>query len=305
MEEQNINVPIEVIQRRFLLFEQYKNTTNIGLMHDEEDDLADINFNFDYECIGKEAYLFHIDIGFCIKSWANILVRTSFQVPFQQNLDLLFVREVTMPMVDIALKTCVDAFMQCCENHLIAYPDSIELPKETVDNFSNTMIDLYFNYRKVDDMANKEMIDQHFLSFTPGSITQLMLNGTLMITEQVLWLHPGFNRSHNREIFPVPMPIYNTIKLKCLKIEDSKIEFNMLQSTFLLLCMDCALSLLFSDHAPLLTQILEALNFTLEDQDKYIKETNKFLISVRKSMEESGTTISNLENRPDWNSIIQ
>ena len=86
---------------------------------------------------------------------------------------------------------------------------------------------------------------------------------------------------------------------------NEKVKLNLLESTHFILCMDCALNLLLGDHAPLLTEAIAANGMTKANEEIYIKEASEFMKGVRETLEKSQATITNLAERPDWNSLLR
>jgi hypothetical protein len=306
MEKTVIELTAKTIAKNVLFFEPMDPAMALLLADvSPENPKADLSFNYDYEKEGELYFLFHIDTGLAVRPLAEIWTRTTFKLAYGGKFADLFVPDALDPMNKIAFEICDGAFKQRCKEHGINFTGTINYTPDDISRFTEIMIEQYHKSRKRDDEHNRRMIEQQFLGFTQGKMTRLLINGTIMIMDEVLWLNPSFNRRHNREVFPVPMPVYNTLKMKCLKLENEDVQLNLYHSAFFLLCLDCALTLLFSDYSGLLTERLAANGLTEEKEKEYIKYASDYFKNVEASLKKNKATISNLENRPDWVALLK
>jgi hypothetical protein len=294
-------VNIELIKRYRLLFETIEEGSPEWLVHNNE---TQATFSFDSDFEQKPHYLFHLDAGMTVHRKASLITRSTFAIDYDGPFENLFVPTATVPMVKAAYEVCLNEMKNQCAAQKIPYEVKVELGDEFYQSFSRQMIDYYVNTRKDEDLHNSKLRDDEFLSFSPGNKIMLLVNGTYIITDEVLFLNPLFNRKHNVLNF-LPAAQYHTVKLKCREAVTKEVKLNGYDSTFFLLCVDLALQMLIGDFADVLMPALVRHGLHAEAQKQYIEYANGFISSVNAKLKENGARIDVLAERKDWNSIIQ
>ena len=266
---------------------------------------ASINFNYDYERANETEWKMHFDFGIKCTPLAEIKVRTSYQIECGE--EELFTNNVLAPMVEEAFTNCITAFKEQCAENKLPFKGDLKLDEQFITGLCGDIINKYFGTRKPDDERNKEMLKDG-LRLTVGGNTQLLVKGTFMIMDEILFLNHAFNRKANVKLMADNILMetkYYTVKQNCMQIEKGPIALSWLHSIMYCICVDVAIQILLSDHAQTLEKVLHKNNFTELRQREFIKFGNDLLSRLNQSLKESGTRITNLEERKDWAALIQ
>ena len=304
--QESIDVEIKVIKQVFLWFMPYQSTDPEVLNNDSDNGVfkANVTHSFDFEKVKKEQWIIHIDIGINVIPLAKIRVRTSFQVSCPDK--VLLSPEILDTINKMAIKGAEKGFLQECKVHNIAHNftkmvDAEDLGISFRDNIINQ-----FNNRK-NNNSSLTKINKGALSFTTGLNTLLITHGTFIILDNVLHVNRLFDLAHNQKVFheAVPEPIYYTIKLICMELNEKKINLVFLHAALFQICLDCAIQLLLDRHAQTLQPALIEADFFPDKQKKFIEYGSSSLRDFRKAYKISGSRVENLEIKYDWNSLIK
>jgi hypothetical protein len=172
---------------------------------------------------------------------------------------------------------------------------------------SRNILNMYYNHREKDDISNFKLMEPG-QSMTIGGNTLLVVKGTFMIMDEILFRNPDFDRKHNVNAIAennIPEPIYHTIKSNCLQLEKEIIQLTWVQTIQFYLLLDIALQMLLGEHSDTLQTALGANNFTPFRQQEFIEFGSLFYDNLNKSLKESGSTIGNFKDRKNWSDIIR
>jgi hypothetical protein len=272
--------------------------------HLTEDNSLTHTFDEDYEKLPGGRFRFHVDTGIYIHRIAKGLTRTTCECEFDGTLDELFRPYVISVIVKGAFNVCVNEMkLQCAD---IGRPLLQEwtVPDETVNMYTTAWIENYFREGKRIEEGNRRMTEKEFIGFTPGWNIEMLINGTFMITDEVVLKNPLFKREQNFKNL-MQSSKYQSLKLKCMKVAKEDVSLNLLESTWLVICIDLALQMLIGDYADVLAPSLLKSGMTEETKKEYIEIAGGFIESVNESLKQSKATVTDLEERKDWSSIIQ
>jgi hypothetical protein len=304
-----ITLQWEVAQRNWLWFEKYDPFDPEVINSNIEPDQLQLTFssNFDYEMLPKKKPRVYIDIGLKALPLASIYFRVRFE---GESCDLYwsnyFQPEVIEPCVKAAVDECVRAFKEQCIANEINLTAEIKPGPITVQNITNAICDAYHNHRRGMDKDNRKVINSPGLEVTPGRKTQIPLKITFMILDDVLFNNRNFNRRENLENFTevVPVPLYHTVKMKCMEIDKGEIKLSLYHTAFFLVCLDCALQLMLGDHEQELLTSLNGTGLSIASRDIFIEEGSILLRDFKKQTKSAGVHITFLDKRYDWNALI-
>ncbi|MEI8201762.1 MAG: hypothetical protein WCH34_02045 [Bacteroidota bacterium] len=304
--EKEITLDAEVKNRVILWFLPYTPEEVLIMGEDVNGETLNLTLThaFDYEEIGRNRWRMHIDIGFDLKPIAKIKTRLTYEIKCKKS--LLF-HPASIDLTNkMALELAQDAFIDSCKEEQIEVPIlGIENIEEYAKGLSKGMIELA-QYRFKDDEINPKG-NVGLITISPGTHTMLLVQGTFFILDEVLHSNKVFDLEHNQEVFHevIPEPIYYTLKLNCMALEEGTIKLKFRENIFFQICIDCTLQLLLHDHFEKLLPIMMEGGFDEASQKEYISFANKYLTDLRESYQKSGATITNLQTRYDWNSMLK
>jgi hypothetical protein len=299
----------KVVQRNFMWFEVF-NPLHPEILaggYDISETKASFSWNFDYESLPFGMKRFYADIGLKVLPHAAILTRTGFEIDSPDYLwDDLFTKEMIKPMIEVAVKQCLNAFREQCVANKVDFNGEVLIDEKTIDGLTHSIVSSYFSFRRNNDAANKVLLHASGMKITTGRNTRLCLRTTFMVIDEVLYFDPQFDRAHNLKQFikVIPEPVYFTVKMKCLDIKTQTVALSLYHTIFFLICLDCALQLVLGDHEQELVKRLESRGMNDINRQSFIKEGAKLLDMYRQNLIKSGSSITNLEVRYDWNSLI-
>lgn len=300
-----LNININCYFKCYLWFTPYEdNNPDViaaGATFDEPK--ASIGVNFDVEQPQKEQWLFYADISLSIKPYAKILTRSCFKVTCTEV--ILFTKEIMVPLMEAAIENAISGFNARCKAYNLKHDWDLPDLKTHAPAFADNVIKQYYNDHKP-QFENNKLHKQEGLKLTMGNKTNLAVKATFMLVDEVLYENPAFNHKHNRSMFntAMPMTMYYTLKLNCLKIDTEDIQMTWLNTVHFMLAMDCALQLLLGDHFDKLQPGIERKGLTPENQKAFISFATKMINDLNETLHTSGATIENLEVRRDWNAMM-
>lgn len=267
---------------------------------------ATLSFNFDYEYSHTDNWKMHLDFSLQILPLAAIKQRSSFS--FSGKDSVLFAPQVFEVMVEETINNCVKAFKEQCAVHNIEFDGDVTSTPEMVKGLSDNAREQYEAGAKPHRDKENPMYDQG-MYFTPGGNTLLVMKGTFMIMDELLFLNPLFNHKHNLEkvqaIGGIFEAHYETIKANCLELENGPIQLNWMHTVFFFVCLDIALQMVLSDHVDTLASSFIAKNFIDIRQQEFITFGNQIYEHLTAGLIRDGAHITNLEERHNWAEIIQ
>lgn len=271
---------------------------------DKEHPKASLNYNFDYEKFLRNKWKFHIDIGFVVIPFAKTCVRSSFSITCAE--EHLFTKEILDKITVVGLETCIEGFNQYCKEHNMPHDWKLPDLEKSAKDYSETIIRQYFTSRKSDDERNAKLqIDG--LNFTPGTLTELVVNGTFMVMDEIMFYNRNFNTKANRKTISqlIAFPRYYTLKLNSVDIAKGKVQLTWEQTVYFVLCLDCTLQLLLGEQFEKLKPAIEKEGFNNENINSFIGFGSNLLNEVQKHLKSSNASISNLNQKHDWNMLIK
>ena len=283
----------------------HKDVINANL----DDDILKGEFpvSYDYVLFPADKKRFFLDIGLNLRPIGRIMTRSCFKFKYRYDWYDFMVPDVIEPMVEMAYNEAIKGFLERCQFHGIKIDFELAIPPDAVKESSESIIDDYITNRQESDIANKYMNEHYFIKFTPGTKTSLIVNGTIMIVDALLFNFDDFQTKNNQMHFQKVMSLtcYYSLKLDCFKINHHPVDLTIYYSTMFLLCLDLALQMMMGDLEPKLLEVLKNQGMTPELRDEYIEYSAQFYEKSLKKLADSHTTITNLEERYDWNSLMK
>ncbi|MEO5569753.1 MAG: hypothetical protein ABIT08_02365 [Bacteroidia bacterium] len=298
-------IGIDTLRTIILFFEPLPADHPESNLPGNREDKATINFNFDYERLPENEWKMYIDAGIEYATVAKIKVRTVYALQCTEK--DLFTDDVLIRMIEETFKNCILSLKDQCKLNHVEFDGELQLGEEVFQDLSENAISQYYDSRKKDAMNNKALL-QPGLSLTVGGNTRLVVRGTFMIMDEVMFLNPLFDRAHNRQVLAeniITDPTYYTVKYNCMEIETGPIQLSWMHTVIFYLCLDAAMQLLVSNHSETLQPVLLKNNFTEFRQEEFIRFGNDLFNSLNKSLKDSGMHITNLEDRRDWASLLR
>jgi hypothetical protein len=304
---QNINV--NHYKSYYLWFEVFHplHEEVINAEFDEINPKADLTANFDYEIVSGDLRHIYIDIGLRYLPVAAILTRSCFEFRFNGKWDKLMVPEFFNAIIPLAIEKCIKGFEEQCIQHNLQAPKEVIINEQITSSITESLIKLYSNYRKYDDVANLYLITKRGLRITTGKKTLRIFKITFAVIDALLYYNDVFDRRNNREMFTEIMPevVYFSLKLKCLELVNHEIELSIKETVFFLLCLDFSMQILLGDLEETLMKALAKQGMSETVRELYIKNGAEFIDDYNKLLKKCDVSIKNLENRTDWNNLIR
>ncbi len=269
-----------------------------------EEPETNISMNFDYERRPQSEWLFHADAGYEVIPFGKVYTRTTFQITAAEH--ELFSVEILRPIVEEAIQIAKGSYKEFARENNFPKQGVILHMKQLTLSLVTSIITNY-KLRTIQDKNNEFLETKYGLRLTPGGNTSLIVTGTFMIMDHILYENPAFNNESNREAIMeyVPLPRYETIKLKCLEIDRQNVSLTWVETIFFFLCLDCALQLLLGEHADTLIPQMEELGMIELRRNEYVAFSSDMVKGLKTTLKEGGMTISNLEQQIDWNSLMK
>jgi len=267
-----------------------------------ERESASFNFSFDYQPDPKQsAWKFMIDLEIVIDNIASLLHRSEFEVAGTVD-DLLQPRQAD-PMIRTALQHAVACYHELCRSSGIENISQLGYDEEMVERMSETLIE-QLPLREHTWEANKVLHLQEGGHFTGGSKTTLLVQGTFVVLDQLLLLHPEMDHEHNRKVvmenIGLDLSRYNTLKIVCNSISQHPVHLSFYQMIYLFLLVDAAAQVLVSDTYNDLQEGLEEHGLTETKTKEYLHVASEIRQQLNMQMAESGTTVDLLSRTYDW-----
>ena len=220
--------------------------------------------------------------------------------------DDIFVTDVVLPLVSVLVVKSSACFNALCNEYDISAP-KLKFDDKVATGITESIINQYSTYRRNDDIANDYLINNEGITWTSGSKTINLLQGTFIILDAFLYHFPGFDYVHNEKEFEKIMPFtkYLTLKFNCWEIEKKTVKLSFLNMIFLVQCVDCALKLLLGDKVDKLIPLVERSGMDEEMRGMYITEGGKFVQGIYASLNNSGARVKNLEVLYDWDALFR
>jgi hypothetical protein len=268
------------------------------------DNQAQVSFVYDYERLPQDRWHFHADATIRFLPFAQVSTRSTFDTTCTAA--ELFHPNIVKLIVKTALDTVAAEFGRLITTHRFATPN-ITVDDKMVEGFVPGVIDGYNSFGCKNDITNAPMKNTPGINFTQGSATALMLKGTFMIMDHVMYENPNFNLEHNREGVSqyVMPPCYETVKLKCIQIDKHAVQLSWFETLLLMFFMDGALQILLGDHADKLNPQMGKCGWTDAHSQRFVASCSEMLSTTKASMKEGGMTVNGLPDTLDWNSIIK
>lgn len=276
---------------------------------DADHPTASFNHCFDYEITKNKKWKLHIDTGLTVLPFAEIKTRSTFELECKTGQEEhLFTPEALHLLNEInkiAFQKCVQGFNEQCTAHGLRSNWNLTPTPQHLQGFSESMASQYA-VRKEHAIKNTKL-NVDGLKLTQGKLTYLTLMAPFMILDEILFVNKAFNCKHNLHVFSDAMPetCYYTLKLKCIKIKTQTLQLTLEDTTYFVICLDCALQMLMDVHADTLMPSLIENGLTAEKQQKFISFASGMIKYLREECERDEVHITNLDKRYDWNALMQ
>jgi len=281
--------------------------TNINTIPFIDEDDAVFSSNFDYEMLFDGTKRISFDISLKMNT-AEITFRTAFEFDGREYYwKDLFEPDFILKLTSRSFENCYEAFTEFCETNNISFSHNIEIDEKVFEEISKKTIEQYINYRSKLDVQHEYLINTEGLECVSGTDSIATIKPTFAVLDEILYLNSQFHRTNNREAFSdfVPLPRYNTIKINCSLIEVSDIQLNYYDTIQFFICLDCALQMLVGDKSDILISAIEKKGIDKEMIKTFFKVGTDTFKQLREVLQSSNARILNIENQPDWNSILQ
>lgn len=310
-------IQVELFEEDILWFEQYS-AENVDTEFDfepENDDEQDgaapmmrIGSLFDYVTLPDNKWEFYSDISVKLPQVAAVMVRSQYSVYSEDfEWDHLFSLENLRPIISNALMNALVEFrLLCIQNEVDLSPEmrekDPEVTSEMIEGVCGNIVDEYLSHRKRYDIANEAALKEIELRCPSSNATNITLNLTFLVMEQILFNNTRFNRRHNREIFfpVVPEMKFYSLRMKCIQIGKHEVAMTAEDVHYFLICMDCALQTVLGDKGDRVIPVLEERGANDAVQQIWFKSATDLVNVCRQSVEDS----IERKEKFDWNKMI-
>lgn len=261
---------------------------------------VNLSISQNYEREGSDNWTIHIDWGMTIVPLAAISTRISFNF-IGEEADV-FSMPVLCKMVETAFNEMKRLYTEQLDAHELKLDGDINLSEESITGFAEGVKKCLLII-SADDKKRNPNLYADGLNVSVGGNTLLIMKATFMIIDEILFLNPAFDNDHNIQLLEeaiLPLPVYYSLKNKCLEIEYGTIQLNLFNTILFYVALDLALQMLIGDQMERLQQSLELKNVTAFRQQEFIKFGSDMFVGLKKSLNENGARFTNLENRVDW-----
>lgn len=303
-------VNIQLVRSNYLWFEAYypNHPEVIKSDYDGVNPMMDFCGNFDYESLPTDIRHVYIDIEMKMMPKGGVMVRSDFEFETKEfSCDDIFTVGFIHPMVSLSILECITAFEEQCEQFQITIPYKIPLSDEVASSICDEIVANYVNYRKPHDIENAYLMSTVGIECKQCNATFVIIQGTFLIIDEMIYNNPQFDRKHNLEVLinSVPEQKYITIRMNCMKIVKHPIKLSLYDSILFYTCVDCALQMLLGDKSDLLINSLEANGMTKPVRDAFFKYGTDFFNRLRETAFNSDESITNLDEKQDWNKLLR
>jgi hypothetical protein len=210
-------------------------------------------------------------------------------------------------MVRLSILESINAFEEKCEESQIALPYKIPLCEEVASSICDEIVDHYIDYRKPHDIVNDYLMSSAGLECRQSNATLVIIRGTFLIIDELIYKNPKFDRKHNLKAFinSVPEQKYITIRMNCMEIVRHPVKLSLYDSILFYTCVDCALQILLGDKSDLFISTLEVNGMTKPVRDAFFRYGTEFFNHLRKTALETDENITDLEEKQDWNKLFR
>jgi hypothetical protein len=280
--------------------------TEIFTNDEPDNQSSEISCNFDYETMPDGIKHIFIDIGFSSNK-AKVMFRSGFNFEDNQmSWKQIFTHDVLLNFINSAIHITHKAFIDFCSIKNISYPENLKFDQVLPNNIATSIIELYQNRRSIEDEKNAHLIKIIALECKTGTEPTLIFKTTFAILDELMFFNPQFNNKHNRIAFSdcIPMPCYITLRRYCLLVETEDIQLNLLNTIRFFQCLDCALQMLMDDKYDTILKSLASKSMDQDYINDYIKAGTDLFDQLHEMLKPSKARLLNLEELPDWNSIL-
>jgi hypothetical protein len=272
-----------------------------------EDEEVALSSNFDYEMLFDGTKRVYFDIGLKMNSVA-IMYRSGIEFDGRDNSWAdVFTHDFIFPLVKLSVQNCYEAYSEFCEEHNMLYPHNLDINDIHLETITNSIIEQYVTYRSISDVENAYLINNIGMECDIDDDMFVAFKCTFAILDEILFTNPAFNKGHNREAFSncVPIQRYATLKHNCMQPDEEVVQFSFYDTIMFFQCLDCALQMLVGDKSDRLLLAKEGKGIDKNMSTTFIKAGTEMFVVLRKMLQSSNARIINIENLPDWNSIIR
>jgi hypothetical protein len=280
-------------------------------LEDEAEDLGPlvgIQCNTDFESIDDENW-FYSEVTFEVAGIARIVLRCEFLIDCDVEFGWgnLYQHGTIDVIIRASIEQAVSEIIRFCKESNVEDTDKVVPamllpPDDVMKPIYDNQIDIFFNSVLPFHEKHQESLNTTGMVCPPAINTELGLNVTFLIIDQVIYSDMRFNRQQNRKVFfeYVPEIKFNTMKLRSGTVRNNTVTFNEVEVTWLLRCMDCATQLMLGDYGDRFIPICEDRGINEKLRSMYFKSITEFFNSGPHSTSE----IYDNHKPVDWNRMI-
>jgi len=264
---------------------------------------CNVTFSYDYEALNDNVWQLHLDVGVRLLPVAEILTRTTFETVYAGQLIDILRLDAMDDAAKIAFGRCVQGFSEQCTTKGIAFNGKID--EVDMKPFIAQMRTSFLEHRLPQEAPFQH--HRNVASFTKGTDTVLLCKVPFIIMDEVFFSDSAFDHEYNSDALwkVMPQPSYYTIKLRCMQIDGGEVHLPLLQTMFYLICLDCALQLLVSDHADRLEALLNDRGVNAVLLKRFITTGTEYFKNYNAVNERSNMRLGNFDNRPIWEDVVK
>jgi hypothetical protein len=303
--EQTIHLNIRHTRSLYLWFEPYGPAhpdvlaSNVDAAHPT----ATVSYDYDNERLPDNIWVLHLYFGLKVMPVGQIQTVSTFEVVYEGPLTHILGLDALADAARIAFDKCTNAFKERCDHHGLVFNG--KLNHDMYADLVQFVRTSYADTRLPNEgplLANAAKS-----TFTSGHNTKLLLKVPFIIMDEVFFPGSDFDHAHNAALLwqHIPHSAYYTLKLRCITIDEETVNLPLMQTMFFLICLDCALQLMVGQYSDRLLDLLTNRGLTPDARKTFLRQGSEYLSYIREEMQKSRTTLSNYENRPEWDRIIR
>ena len=268
----------------------------------DEREAASFNFSFDYQPIReRRKWKVMIDLEIVVENMAALLHRSEFEV--EGDMQEFADAPKADPIIRKALQHAVACYHELCRTSGLETMTRLGFDDDMVRKMSETMAE-QLPLRENTWEANRLLHQQEGGHFTGGSKTSLLIQGTFVVLDQLLLLHPERDHEHNRHVLMsnigLDLSRYNTLKIICNSISQQPIHLSFYQIIYLFLLVDAAAQVLVCDIYNEIKDGLDEHGLTEPKVKEYLQVASEIRLQLNEQLRESGTSVDLLARSYDW-----
>lgn len=276
----------------------------------EPDDSKPTSFKlvYDYETNikTKRSYLyFYIEIDTYI---ATLQSRVVFEYKKRNgSSEYIFTLDYILSSLSLAFSKAGQMMREKCGPYAEREGFLPDLSNERLEAMAQRIVNEYHQLRKEEDVYNARAQETMLLECIYDHPYSNVIQLSIIIIDEILYLNPGFNREHNRKEFfdRVPFQKYMTLRQKCYAMEQHALALSIFEGIYFFICLDCALQVIVGDKSEVVSRSLEE-NQGIDDEIRklYIQYGSEMIDQLKKALPAVGIKLPDLEEDYNWISRI-